>query len=412
MAIPDFQTLALSIQDHVATVALNRPEKANSMNTVMWPELQTCFEWLDAAPEVRVVILSGNGKHFCAGLDLAMFSKLKGASSDPARQSDEFRRNVLRMQDNLSAIERCRKPVLAAIHNTCIGGGVDLVCCCDMRYATEDAWFAIREIDIGMTADVGTLQRMPKLVADGIVRELAYTGRNLGAHEAREIGFVNRVFPDQETLLREVTEIARSIASKSPLAVRGTKEMILYTRDHSVQDGLNYIATWNAGMLSQVDLMAGVSAQATRQQAPDSRSRGHRQGAKARLEREAWTSAVLWLASSGVGVSGSGIAGPLFHFHEGVKRQGNTLVDERITFQNVATPHKTATGRTGINSVGDVQATDACEQALEFHVVDADLQGGDRCTLVPVKICGHAATWALHRGLARDAMPTRNTLQP
>mgnify|MGYP002629831224 CR=1 FL=1 len=267
MAIPDFQTLALSIQDHVATVALNRPEKANSMNTVMWPELQTCFEWLDAAPEVRVVILSGNGKHFCAGLDLAMFSKLKGASSDPARQSDEFRRNVLRMQDNLSAIERCRKPVLAAIHNTCIGGGVDLVCCCDMRYATEDAWFAIREIDIGMTADVGTLQRMPKLVADGIVRELAYTGRNLGAHEAREIGFVNRVFPDQETLLREVTEIARSIASKSPLAVRGTKEMILYTRDHSVQDGLNYIATWNAGMLSQVDLMAGVSAQATRQQA-------------------------------------------------------------------------------------------------------------------------------------------------
>jgi enoyl-CoA hydratase len=267
MVIPEFETLALTVEEQVATVALNRPDKANSMSAVMWPELHACFEWLDAEPGVRAVVLAGNGKHFCAGLDLAMFSDIKGHSSDPARQAEEFRRNVLRMQGNLSAIEKCRKPVLAAIHNTCIGGGVDLVCCCDMRYATEDAWFAIREIDIGMTADVGTLQRMPKLVADGIVRELAYTGRNMDAEEAREVGFVNRVYPDQATLLREVTEIARSIARKSPLAVRGTKEMIVYARDHSVLDGLNHIATWNAGMLSQVDLMAGVEAQARKRQA-------------------------------------------------------------------------------------------------------------------------------------------------
>lgn len=267
MSIPEFETLALSIEQQVATVALNRPDKANSMNAVMWPELQACFEWLDAEPLVRAVVLTGNGKHFCAGLDLAMFSGLKGNSSDPARQGEELRRNVLRMQDNLSAIENCRKPVLAAIHSSCIGGGVDLVCCCDMRYATADAWFAIREIDIGMTADVGTLQRMPRLVAEGIVRELAYTGRNMDAEEAREIGFVNRVFDDRETMLREVTAIARNIASKSPLAVRGTKEMLLYTRDHSVRDGLNYIATWNAGMLSQADLMAGIQAQAEKKKA-------------------------------------------------------------------------------------------------------------------------------------------------
>ncbi len=267
MTIPEFETLALSIDQQVATVSLNRPDKANSMSVAMWPELQACFEWLDAEPTVRAVVLAGNGKHFCAGLDLAMFSGLKGQSSDPARQSEEFRRNVLRMQDNLSAIEKCRKPVLAAIHNTCIGGGVDLVCCCDMRYATEDAWFAIREIDIGMTADVGTLQRMPKLVADGVVRELAYTGRSMDAEEAREVGFVNRVYENRETMLRDVTEIARSIARKSPLAVRGTKEMLLYSRDHSVQDGLNHIATWNAGMLSQVDLMAGVQAQAEKKTA-------------------------------------------------------------------------------------------------------------------------------------------------
>ena len=136
-----------------------------------------------------------------------------------------------------------------------------------MRYATEDAWFAIREIDIGMTADVGTLQRMPKLIADGVVRELAYTGRNMDAEEAREVGFVNRVYENRETMLREVTDLARSIARKSPLAVRGTKEMLLYSRDHSVQDGLNHIATWNAGMLSQADLMAGVQAQAEKKTA-------------------------------------------------------------------------------------------------------------------------------------------------
>lgn len=267
MNIPEFTTLAISVEEQVATVALNRPDKANSMSEAMWPELQACFEWLDAEPTVRVVILAGNGKHFCAGLDLTMFSGLSGSSSDPARQAEVLRRNVLRMQDNLSAIEKCRKPVLAAIHNTCIGGGVDLVCCCDMRYASADAWFAIREIDIGMTADVGTLQRLPKLIPDGITRELAYTGRTMEATEARDIGFINRVYEDRETLLREVTAIARDIAGKSPLAVRGSKEMLVYSRDHSVQDGLNHIATWNAGMMSQADLLAGIQAQAEKQRA-------------------------------------------------------------------------------------------------------------------------------------------------
>ena len=140
-----------------------------------------------------------------------------------------MRRTILRLQGNLTAIEKCRVPVLAAIHNTCIGGGVDMTCCADMRYATEDAYFSIREIDIGMTADVGTLQRLPKIIPDGVVRELAYTGRNMDAEEAREVGFVNRVFEDRDTMLREVTALARSIAKKSPLAMRGSKEMLLYS---------------------------------------------------------------------------------------------------------------------------------------------------------------------------------------
>jgi len=258
---PSFETLELSIEQGVATVCLNRPDKANAMNGTMWDELQRCFEWLDQEPTVRAVILAGNGKHFCAGLDLGVFGDLHGSSADPARRAEQLRHTILRLQGNLSAIEKCRVPVLAAIHNTCIGGGVDMTCCADMRYATEDAFFSIREIDIGMTADVGTLQRLPKIIPDGVVRELAYTGRNMHAKEARDVGFVNRVFDNRETMLREVTAIARAIAAKSPLAVRGSKEMLLYSRDHSVAEGLNYIATWNAGMMSQVDLQAGIQAQ-------------------------------------------------------------------------------------------------------------------------------------------------------
>src|SRR5210317_166413 len=219
MDCPSFETLELLFDQQVATVNLNRPDKANSMNAAMWEDLQTCFEWLDAEQSVRVVILAGNGNHFCAGLDLAMFGGLHGSSDEPSRRAEHLRRTILRLQDNLSAIEKCRKPVLAAIHRTCIGGGVDLVCNADMRYATEDAYFSIREIDIGMTADVGTLQRMPRIVADGVVRELAYTGRNMDAEEAREVGFVNKVFENRDTMLREVTAIARAIAAKSPLAV-------------------------------------------------------------------------------------------------------------------------------------------------------------------------------------------------
>lgn len=261
LELPQFETLTLKIEAQVATVALNRPTKANAMNSAMWRELQSCFEWLDAEPTVRVVILTGNGKHFCAGLDLAVFAELIPPGSDPARLAEQLRRTILRLQSNLTAIEKCRKPVLAAIHNTCIGGAVDLICCTDMRYCTQDAFFSVREVDLGMTADVGTLQRLPKLIPDGVARELAYTGRNMSAAEACDVGLVNRVFEDRETLLREVTAIAVTIASKAPLAIRGSKEMLLYTRDHSVVDGLNYVATWNAGMLSQVDLQAGMMAQ-------------------------------------------------------------------------------------------------------------------------------------------------------
>lgn len=258
---PDFETLDLRLESQVAEVFLNRGDRANSMSTAMWRELQACFEWLDSEPTVRAVILAAHGKHFCAGIDLEMLASTHGEEQEPARRAETLRRHILTLQGNLTAIEKCRKPVLAAIHNTCIGGAIDMVTCADMRYASADAWFSIREVDIGMTADVGTLQRLPRIIPYGIACELAYTGRNVDAAEAREIGLVNQVFADREELLAEVRKIAASIASKAPLAVRGSKEMLLYGRDHSVQESLNYIATWNSGMLSAQDLSEGLSAQ-------------------------------------------------------------------------------------------------------------------------------------------------------
>lgn len=257
-----FSTLSISLEDHIATVRLNRPEKANAMNAAMWQEIRQAFQWVDQTPEVRVAVLQGEGKLFCAGIDLQMLMELGSQIKNDCdgRTHEALRRSILDMQDMLTSLERCRKPVLAAIHGACVGGAIDLVTCADMRYCSADAYFTIKEIDIGMTADVGTLQRLPKLVGDGITRELAYTGRNFEAEEARQIGLVNRVFETRDALFAGVRAIAATIAAKSPLAIRGTKEMVVYARDHAVADSLNYIATWNAGMLMSKDLTEAMMA--------------------------------------------------------------------------------------------------------------------------------------------------------
>jgi enoyl-CoA hydratase len=263
MTAPQLDTLTLSIQDHIATVRLNRPDKANAMNATMWQDIRRAFDWLDAQPEARVAVLEGEGRHFTAGIDLAMMMGIAPQIADPCdgRTRESLRRVILDMQDTLTSLERCRKPVLAAIHGACVGGGIDLICAADMRYCSADAYFSIKEIDIGMVADVGTLQRLPKLIGgQGLVRELAYTGRRVEAAEAREIGLVNRVFDSREALQAGVREIAATIASKSPLSIRGTKEQLNYARDHSVADGLNHIATWNAAMLMSEDLSKAMMA--------------------------------------------------------------------------------------------------------------------------------------------------------
>ena len=257
-----FTTLSLEVADHVAEVTLCRLEALNTMNRAFWQEMVDLFDELDRRGDVRVVVIASTGRHFTAGLDLNDFGgTLMAADEEPTRIRERLRRTVKEMQETFNVVDRCRAPVLAAVQGGCIGGGIDLISACDMRYCSEDAFFTVHEINIAITADVGTLQRLPHVVPQGVARELAYTGRRMPAAEAREVGLVNRVFPDHTALLEGVRAVAREIASKSPLAMAGTKEMLNYARDHSIADGLDYVAAWNAAMLGSTDLMEAFQAQ-------------------------------------------------------------------------------------------------------------------------------------------------------
>ena len=251
-----FTTLAVTLADGIATIALDRPDKANAINLPMWQEIRQAMAWLDETPAARVGIVTGNGKYFSAGIDLASLAGIGGMVRDDCdgRSREKLRRVILDLQDTLTSIERCRKPVLAAIQGPCIGGGVDLVAACDMRYCSANAYFSVKEIDVGMTADLGTLQRLPRLVGDGMAREMAYTGRKVDGSEAQAIRLVNRCYDSPEALQQGVLAFAGAIAAKSPLSVRGSKEMLSYARDHTVADGLEHVATWNAAMLLSADL--------------------------------------------------------------------------------------------------------------------------------------------------------------
>tara|TARA_B100000809_G_scaffold251118_1_gene284284 strand:+ start:1417 stop:2268 length:852 start_codon:yes stop_codon:yes gene_type:complete len=258
----------LEIKNKVAHVQMCRPDEFNSMNKAFWSELPHLIDTISNDASARVIVLSGQGKHFCAGMDLANFTQGGNAPKAHLGMRKEAGYRVTRdLQYTITCLEKARIPVIAAIQGACVGGGVDLATAADIRYCTKEAFFCIQEINIGMAADVGTLQRIPRLIPEGIVRELAYTGRRFLAEEAMKHGMVNKVFENQEEMMESVMEIANEIASKGPLAIAGTKESLNYGRDHSTEESLNHIALWNTAVGINDEMGVAFKAKAEKKEA-------------------------------------------------------------------------------------------------------------------------------------------------
>ena len=262
------------LRGHVAHVTMCMGDDFNTMTKAFWSELPELIDKISDAAVARVIVLSAQGKHFCAGMDLANFQddgELHGTDAkkvSQGRRSEAQFRVTRELQYTISCLEKARMPVIAAIQGACIGGAVDLVTACDIRYAAKDAFFCIQEINIGMAADVGTLQRLPYLIPEGIVRELAYTGRRFSADEALRYGLINAVFDTHETVIDHALNVAREIADKAPLAVTGAKEVLNYNRDHTVEESLNYAALWNSAMNFSDDMMEAFKSK-TEKRDPD-----------------------------------------------------------------------------------------------------------------------------------------------
>jgi enoyl-CoA hydratase len=248
----------VEIEAHVAWLTMNRPEKRNTMGTVFFKELSEHLEKLDQNTDVRAVVIKAEGKSFTAGTDLEEAGSL--LSGQAADQREATRRNIMSLQKSITNIERCSKPVIAAIHSHCIGGGIDLISACDIRIATRDAVFSIRETPMGIIADLGTLQRLPYIIGHGWFRELALTGRNFTAEEALQMGLITRICDTRDTLYTEAQKLADGVADCPPLTVQGTKEVILYSRDNGIDAGLQYVAQKNAAALPSEDVVEAVTA--------------------------------------------------------------------------------------------------------------------------------------------------------
>ena len=260
-----YESFNLEIEDNIANIILSRPEQLNSMSRKFWVELPEILEEVNRNSEIRALIISSTGKHFCAGMDLSAFDNgvaniPKEKRPDNARIGEALYRSAKELQEYISKLEKIRVPVIAAIHGGCIGGAVDLVTACDIRLATADAFFCIQEINIGMAADVGTLQRLPRIIPDSKMRELAYTGRRMLADEAKESGLVSDVYDSQEEMVNAAKEMANEIAKKSPIAIYGLKALMNYSRDHTISDSLDFNALWSGAMLSQRDMEEAIKA--------------------------------------------------------------------------------------------------------------------------------------------------------
>lgn len=263
----EFETLKVTTpHPYVYHVQINRPKKRNAMNVKFFAELTDCFQKLQWNSDCRSIVLSGNGKGFTAGLDVNEFMELNPATGDVGRTAFQIKKMMEEWQRSMSAPEVCHKPVITSTHGFCIGAGIDLISACDIRYCSKDAWFSIKEVDIGLAADIGTLQRFPKIVGnDSLARELIYTARDFSAEEAKQLGFVSKILSDEEACLNESLELAKVIASKSPIAIQGSKINVVKSRDCSVKDGLEFMSAWNIGMIQSEDVVKAAIANMTKE---------------------------------------------------------------------------------------------------------------------------------------------------
>ncbi|MEU2041108.1 crotonase/enoyl-CoA hydratase family protein [Nocardia niwae] len=271
----DWQAFTVETKDHVAQVTLIGPGKGNAMGPDFWRELPEVFQALDADPEVRAIVLTGSGKHFSYGLDLPAMSGTFGAllaDRALAAPRTDFLTEVRNMQASITAVADCRKPVIAAVSGWCIGGGLDLIAAADLRYASAEAKFSLREAKVAIVADVGSLHRLPGIIGEGHLRELAYTGKDIDAARAEKIGLVNDVFPDQEAVLGAAHATAREIAANPPLVVQGVKDVLDQRRKDEIAAGLRYVSAWNAAFLPSEDLTEAIKA-VFEKRAPEFRGR-------------------------------------------------------------------------------------------------------------------------------------------
>lgn len=248
----------------VAHLRLSRPEASNALDMDFWRRFGPTLRDLDATGEVRALVLSGDGRNFCAGMDISVFSGGAILSADTPAERQAFHQTARGLQETLTMLEKVRFPVIAAIQGACVGGGLDLIAACDIRLASSDAYFRIEETNIGMMADIGSLQRLPKLMPEGVVRELAYTGSTLTADRAERLGLVNAVHADAEAVLAAAFDMAKRIASRAPLAVSGSKAALNHARDHTVAEGLEWVAVMQGSLWNPADVMAAIQARMAR----------------------------------------------------------------------------------------------------------------------------------------------------
>ncbi len=267
--ISDFtsEVLSIEIEDRVATLWLDRAEKRNALGPAFWSDLPRAMAAIGSDPETRAVVVAARGPHFSVGLDLVAMAGLTGTATSgngtqpsPAARARAARAEILRLQDSVTSVADCPLPVIAAIHGYCIGGGVDLAAACDIRLASADAVFSVRETKVAIVADLGSLQRLPRILGKGHVAELAYTGKDITAQRAESIGLVNRISTDHDALLADARQLALEIAANSPLAVQGTKAVLTASEGRSVAEGLEFVAVWNAGFLASDDLNEAMTA--------------------------------------------------------------------------------------------------------------------------------------------------------